>query len=86
MIFKKKKKMTNLKKAEKIVSTIDISVLRLGELMQEAKSRKEADAIFGEIQNLIIAGDEIAQDTWDWVIDWDKVKWAKEKKKVKEIV
>ncbi|MFQ6056162.1 MAG: hypothetical protein ACE5J3_09315, partial [Methanosarcinales archaeon] len=73
-----------IKKAKELGHEMDSIILDFIRLLEKSESREEADEIFTAMNKVIVIGDFLSDKVWD-AIDWEKVKWAKEKK-IKEVV
>jgi hypothetical protein len=71
-----------LKKASKLTGEIDWDIMQLAELIENADSWSEADKIFKDIEGILPIGKALASDIWDYMVDWDKVKWKEKEKEV----
>ena len=65
-----------------IVVSLEADLMKIAELIEETDSEEEADLIYKEVSRIIPAGDRIAHDMWDFMVDWKKVKWKEKEKEV----
>jgi len=65
-----------------LVAEINFNLMKLSELIEEAESEKEANLIEKEVRTIVPAGDTIAHDMWEWMVDWKNVRWKEKEKEV----
>ena len=61
--------------ARKLIGEIDDRMENLGRLIETAKTRKEADAIFSLMDNSAHMVDRQKSSIWDYLVNWEKVPW-----------
>jgi hypothetical protein len=75
-----------IKEAESKALDIVLAMDAVGTLIEKARSRKEADKIYGAFSKLV-EDRKLPNDVWDYCVDWDNCEWSKTerwKEKVKK--
>ena len=68
--------------ARDIAVEIEQELLKIAEMIEDADTREEADKIYHEISRIEPAGNWIAKELWDNIVDWKKVRWEDKEREV----